>query len=482
MIPYNFEDVLIVINIALAAVALGALAYLCEMFVKIKSSPFRYAIQMSILILIFLSPLLITAAHKAEIGLLKVEKPVTPELPASLPIHWQAMLEVPVPEAEVVEKWDVGEWVFYLLVTVWITGTLLYCVHILYGMLRLRRFRKNLEVVKDERSLEALNRAMDYFSLQKAPKLLHAKEVPAPFVMGLRNPSIVLPQDLSQEIGQEQLEAVLLHEVAHIVHKDQWMGLFQRLVLAMFWWCPLLYWINKRINNLREDICDNYVVNVQGSGFRYAQTLVEMAERLLTGRYRYLPATIGLVSSDKKGLTLRINNLLMKERNTMTRMNSLAIWMTGIFFASVTSLTLFSTLNAHDTEAEDKEKKNAERPTRAEDIFKRPKDFSDGFEEMKEELNYLFYGGDKKLYNLKTAVRALKEAGFKEESAKIQKIVDSIVKNRNQEKIEKLRFKSYNMRKAIEHLKEADLHDKAAEIEEKNKAVQEELKKLYKNK
>jgi len=358
------QNILMLINVVVLVLGLGTLAYALEKIFLNKSFPFRYSLQVSILILVFLVPLLVGVANTTDLsyvqvstGVLESSSPVVENFKFNF-LHPSFSEEAFVLELDKIENEKYFATLIYLgLLVVWLSGTVFYLCRIIWGCICLLRLRKDLQPISNEISVRARDKAVDYFQLSKTPALYQCQKIPAPFVMGLWNPIIVLPTGLESDVEAEQIEAVLLHEVAHISHRDQWMGLFQRLVLALFWWCPLLYMVNKKINELRESICDNYVVNVQGSGFCYAQTLIEMAERLLIGRYRYLPSTIGLMGTDKDSLTLRISNLLKKERNTMTRMNSLAILATALLFIVVSSLTVFSSLTAHEENTVEVEKK-----------------------------------------------------------------------------------------------------------------------------
>ena len=94
-----------------------------------------------------------------------------------------------------------------------------------------------------------------------------------PLAVGLLRPALVLPRKLAKDLGEQQLRAVVLHQTAHVAHGDLWVGLLERLAGLMFWWCPLVHRLNRRLSELREDICDNYVLQTQGDGLSLAQAL-----------------------------------------------------------------------------------------------------------------------------------------------------------------------------------------------------------------
>jgi bla regulator protein blaR1 len=53
--------------------------------------------------------------------------------------------------------------------------------------------------------------------------------------------SYVLPVAMPCDVDEEQLQAVLLHEMPHFARRDHWVGVAQRMATVLFWWNPLVY-------------------------------------------------------------------------------------------------------------------------------------------------------------------------------------------------------------------------------------------------
>ena len=144
----------------------------------------------------------------------------------------------------------------------------------------------------------------------------------------------------SAEADEEQLQAVLLHEMAHIARRDHWVGVGQRIAGLLFWWNPLVHGICDEISDLREEICDNHVVLVQGEGQRLARILVGLAARVTTGPL--LPSAIGVMEPRLAGLTGRVSRLLDKERNMETRIDFRSMLL--LFSCGIAVLTAMATV------------------------------------------------------------------------------------------------------------------------------------------
>jgi hypothetical protein len=188
--------------------------------------------------------------------------------------------------------------------------------------------------------------------LKTPPRLSESAAVPVPVVIGPLNPVVVLPVGMATTLDREKLAAVLTHEAAHIVHGDLWVGLLQHAVATVFWWCLPVHRLNCRLGEVREEICDDYVVVAQGDGFQLAEVLVEMAAGLRGRRERLAIGALGAID-EKPALEGRVERLVDLTRKTvpMTRMNRIAIVAAGAFGAVALAIVLATTIHAADEPA-----------------------------------------------------------------------------------------------------------------------------------
>ena len=120
---------------------------------------------------------------------------------------------------------------------------------------------------------EALKRRMEGVRVVVSP------EAPGPMAAGLFKPSIVLPESIA--LASPGMAALLEHERAHIRRRDMLAALGQRIVLALLWWSPALYWISRRLDEEREVACDEAAVDRTGDARAFARSLTAQAENQL---------------------------------------------------------------------------------------------------------------------------------------------------------------------------------------------------------
>ena len=131
----------------------------------------------------------------------------------------------------------------------------------------------------------------------------------SPAVCGLFRPAILIPESLAEHFSEEQMRAVLLHELIHLRRRDVWLNFWQSLLQIVYWWHPLVWVANARIRRVREEAVDDAVMlALAGEAETYAPTLLEVAKLALN---RPL-ASLGLVGilESRSALRERIERLV----------------------------------------------------------------------------------------------------------------------------------------------------------------------------
>ncbi len=113
----------------------------------------------------------------------------------------------------------------------------------------------------------------------KGVRVVVSPEAPGPMAAGLLRPCIVLPESIA--LASPGMAGLLEHEHAHIRRRDMLAALGQRIVLALLWWSPALYWISRRMDEEREVACDEAAVDRTGDAKAFARSLTKQAENQL---------------------------------------------------------------------------------------------------------------------------------------------------------------------------------------------------------
>ena len=161
-------------------------------------------------------------------------------------------------------------------VGVWLAGVLVLSVRALGGWMLVRRMyreeRQKLAPVLAARCL-ALQR---HLGISRAVSYFESQAIEAPAVIGWFRPIVLLPVTALTGLSADQLEAIIVHELAHIRRYDGLVNLFQIAAETVLFYHPAIWWINRVIRAERENCCDDIAVNMCGDAGSYARALTLM--------------------------------------------------------------------------------------------------------------------------------------------------------------------------------------------------------------
>lgn len=100
----------------------------------------------------------------------------------------------------------------------------------------------------------------DRIGLQSKVRFAVSDAVREPALAGFTRPVVLIPAALTDQLSDAELQSVVLHELAHAKRRDNWTAAFAHAVTCVFWFYPLLWWIEKRLHAERELACDEMVV------------------------------------------------------------------------------------------------------------------------------------------------------------------------------------------------------------------------------
>ncbi|AWI25989.1 M56 family metallopeptidase [Flavobacterium pallidum] len=115
-------------------------------------------------------------------------------------------------------------------------------------------------------------------NLSKPVLLLESALVKIPCVTGYFKPIILLPFGMLSSLPQDQIEAILLHELAHIRRKDYIVNLLQYLAETIFFFNPGLLWLSSLIKDERENCCDDIALGIIGNKTDLVHALISFEE------------------------------------------------------------------------------------------------------------------------------------------------------------------------------------------------------------
>src|SRR5262249_39878614 len=139
------------------------------------------------------------------------------------------------------------------------------------------RFRRRCRIVDDERVIALCGKLQALLRLSGKVALGVSDSITAPILVGIVRPLILLPAATLAGLSTSQLEMILLHELAHVRRWDNLVNLLQRIVEALLFFHPAVWWLSNRLRLEREHCCDAIVLAHVSRPREYAEILVQMA-------------------------------------------------------------------------------------------------------------------------------------------------------------------------------------------------------------
>ena len=127
---------------------------------------------------------------------------------------------------------------------------------------KLYRIKNHLTNPVTKEWADTLFALKDKMGITKGVAFLESKLVTVPCTAGFLKPVILVPAGLLTSLPYDQIEAILLHELAHIKRRDFLVNLLQTFIETLFFFNPALLWLSSVIREERENCCDDIALSI----------------------------------------------------------------------------------------------------------------------------------------------------------------------------------------------------------------------------
>lgn len=255
-----------------------------------------------------------TARHAARAAVRSAAEPASPA------VRLPARLQFALPQ-----------YVALALFGLWCAAALLLLVRLAVNLLRLERLKSDALPLPVEYR-ECLQRWANADKGEREVRLCTSETIEVPVAIGLFDSMILIPKHLLDSLSQNEIDQIILHELAHLRRADDWTNGVQRLIQALFFFNPAVLYIAQQLDLEREVACDDWVVDQTNDVRPYATCLTKMAEATA---WPHRPLAAPGVFVTRRGLSIRVERLLRAGRNIRT---SVAFGPTGAIVAGLVLL------------------------------------------------------------------------------------------------------------------------------------------------
>jgi len=229
-----------------------------------------------------------------------------------------------------------ASWALYVFAA-WALMAFVGLLRVAVGFWHLQRLRENCVPVDLAALDPLLQKTLAEFDSPRTVTLCVSDELRVPTAIGFTKPRVVIPSWTVEELSSLELNAILLHELAHLRRRDDWTNLIQKIVGALLFFHPAVWWIEKKLALEREMACDDLVLAETASPRAYAECLVSLAEKSFLRR----GIALAQAAVDRlRSVSLRVTRILDVNRSRATRVWSPApILVAGVSLVCVMVLS-----------------------------------------------------------------------------------------------------------------------------------------------
>lgn len=165
---------------------------------------------------------------------------------------------------------------------------------------RWRRFKatvREASIVRRGREVDTLRRLERHAHVKRPVGLVMSTRHVEPGVFGVVSPVLLWPHSIGERLADEQVEAILIHELCHVRRRDNLAAMLHMVVQALFWFHPLVWWVGARLVDERERACDEDVIRLGSSPEVYAESILKTCQFYVESP---LVCVAGVTGSDLK--------------------------------------------------------------------------------------------------------------------------------------------------------------------------------------
>jgi beta-lactamase regulating signal transducer with metallopeptidase domain len=134
------------------------------------------------------------------------------------------------------------------------------------------------------RELAAVRDARVAMRIRVAVDTIRSPICEAPAVLRVIRPVIVLPAHGCDDLSDDELRSLVLHECAHVARHDNLAAFLQAFGTSLLWFHPLLWLASRALTVTREEACDEAVADAMRDTDAYVSALTKICHAIAAPR------------------------------------------------------------------------------------------------------------------------------------------------------------------------------------------------------
>lgn len=197
--------------------------------------------------------------------------------------------------------------IYSLLTLVWLAGCALLLARWWVRRRRIVHCLCEVETTIGEREARVTESLRRRLGIKREVRLIASTRIESPSVWGVWKPVLLLPTNFAACLSDEELQAVLTHELVHVKRLDNLTGNLQMLLCCALWFHPLVWLLDRKLLAERERACDDEVLRLGSASKVYAKSLMKVS------RFGLGLKSVGLSAAAGSQVRRRIERIMAQD-------------------------------------------------------------------------------------------------------------------------------------------------------------------------
>ncbi|MEO5890612.1 MAG: M56 family metallopeptidase [Ferruginibacter sp.] len=202
------------------------------------------------------------------------------------------------------------------IVLLWVAMIAFRCIQLTAGLYGVHQLKRKQIFSPGEYWVDRKNDLCRELQINRRVLLLQSGIIKMPAVIGYLKPVILFPAGMLTSLPVEEVEAILIHELAHIRRQDFLVNMLQHITEIVFFFNPAVKWVSSLIRQERENCCDDIAIDQTADKRNYINALIAFQGLDM----RLVPPLANAFATEKNHLMNRVKRIIYNNNKSLNNM------------------------------------------------------------------------------------------------------------------------------------------------------------------
>jgi bla regulator protein BlaR1 len=202
-----------------------------------------------------------------------------------------------------------------LISCIWLLGIIIIGAYTITVTVKLMDKLKKEPICEDEDVMGLLAQCKSKLNLKSSIKIINTNLVKTPCIFGFIKPKLLLPTGIEKHVTRDELQFIILHELAHVKRKDILVSCIAGALQIIHWFNPIIWYSFYRMRNDKELACDALALSYVNPDdyINYGKTIIKLLEN-----YKKITHAYGMacIINDKSQIKRRVIMISKFKKNS----------------------------------------------------------------------------------------------------------------------------------------------------------------------